>query len=266
VEDIELYYKKINVGKTLTCLLHSFKTEIPCILTDPTPPFKFDEEISNYDFSFLGIDKGQPHQAWDRLCFILSASGMLLFPNNILSHRLYENKIEIFTNNNQKIIVNFDRINIFDEEETGWSYLYDYYDWKSGSLHDVQALEDPESNFVKKIIFYSSERERVNKEVKDLVCISYVRNDEIDDLEVSPTYTRLKTMRMLKENNIKGRMTGYNSKGQSTHTSPVISFNKRIVKPHFKPSLELGDVVNMKISKKGYTWKLLDKIIRTIST
>jgi len=265
VTDIELDYKNLNIGRTLTCLLYSFKTDTPCILTDPLPPFKFDENISKFDFSFLGINKNNPHQAWDRLCFILSMSGLLLFPHSVTNYRVENKRVTLFVNNNQKINIKYKKLNTFDEIESGWSYVYDFFDWKSGSLHDNDFVQDVEDNFIKKIIFYSSERERVNKQVKDLVGISYLNNVNLEDMEVSPTYSRLKMLRMLKDNNIKGRISGYNSRGEGVYTSPIIEFSKRIVKPDIKPKISLKEVYNMPV-KKGYSWKLLEKIIQHTST
>ena len=264
MEEISLYYNNLNIGRTLTCLLHSFKTETACILTQPTPPFKFDEHISEYDFSFLGISPSNPQQAWDRLCFLLSMSGLLLFPNNISNARMNENIVEVITNNNQKIIIECENINVFDVNETGWHYVYDYFDWRSGSLHEHNQVDDSNDNFIKKIIFYSSERDRVNNNVKDLVGVSYLRDDELEDLEVSPVYSRLKMLRMMKEAGIKGRITGYDKRGVGTYTSPIIEFNKRITKPDFKPTISLHDVYNMP-TEQGYTWKLLEKIIQSTS-
>ncbi len=265
MQEINLYYDNLNIGRTLTCLLHSFKTETACILTDPSPPFKFDEHVSQYDFSFLGIEDSNPQQAWDRLCFLLSMSGLLLFPNNISNARMSDNIVEIITNNNQKIIIECENINVFDNDETGWYYVYDYFDWKSGSLHDQEYIDDLDDNFIKKIIFYSSERDRVNNNVKDLVSVSYLRDDELQDPDVSPVYSRLKILNMMKSAGIKGRITGYNSRGIGTYTSPVIEFNKRVVKPDFKPTMSLLDVYNMP-TEQGYTWKLLEKIIQSTST
>jgi len=265
VEEINLYYDNLNIGRTLTCLLHSFKTETACILTDPSPPFKFDEHISQYDFTFLGIEDSNPQQAWDRLCFLLSMSGLLLFPNNISNARMSDKVVEIVTNNNQRIKIECENINVFDNNETGWFYVYDYFDWRSGSLHDHDCIGDNEGHFIKKIIFYSSERDRVNNNVKDLVGVSYLRDDELENLEVSPLYSRLKMLRMMKEAGIKGRITGYNSKGIGTYTSPIIEFNKRIIKPDFKPTISLHDVYDMP-TEQGYTWKLLEKIIQSTST
>ena len=265
MEDLELFYNDLNIGKTLTCLLHSFKTETPCILTRPTPPFKFDEHISKYDFGFLGISDPNPQQVWDRLCFLLSMSGLLLFPSNVSNARMSKNTVEIITNNNQKIIVRSDNIRIFDSEESGWYYVYDYFDWRSGSFHDKEYLVDKEDQFIKKVIFYSSERDRVNNNVKDIVGVSYLAEDQLEDLEVSSVYSRLKILQMLKNAGIKGRVTGYNSKGIGTHIAPVIEFSKRIIKPDFKPNISFKEVYNMP-TQKGYTWKLLEKIIQSTST
>tara|TARA_R110000851_G_scaffold211702_2_gene364364 strand:- start:74 stop:871 length:798 start_codon:yes stop_codon:yes gene_type:complete len=265
VEELKLYYNDLNIGRTLTCLLHSFKTETPCILTQPSPPFKFDEQISQYDFAFLGIEDSNPQQAWDRLCFLLSMSGLLLFPNNVSNARINEGIVEVITNNNQKIIITSENINIFDNEETGWYYVYDYFDWRSGTSHDKEYLNDYNDNFIKKVIFYSSERDRVSNSVKDLVGVSYLRDDELEDLEVSPVYSRLKMLRMMKESGIKGRVASYNSKGIGRYTTPIIEFNKRVVKPDFKPTISFKDVYDMP-TEQGYTWKLLEKIIQNTST
>ena len=265
MEEINLYYNDLNIGRTLTCLLHSFKTETACILTDPSPPFKFDKHISEYDFTFLGIEPSNPQQAWDRLCFLLSMSGLLLFPNNISNARMSEDIVEVITNNNQKIIIECENINVFDNDETGWYYVYDYFDWRSGSFHEHSQVDDSDDNFIKKIIFYSSERDRVNNNVKDLVGVSYLRDDELEDLEVSPVYSRLKMLRMMKEAGIKGRITGYDKRGIGTYTSPIIEFNKRIIKSDFKPTISFNEVYNMP-TEQGYTWKLLEKIIQSTST
>jgi hypothetical protein len=265
VQQINLYYDNLNIGRTLTCLLHSFKTETACILTEPSPPFKFDEHISQYDFNFLGIEDSNPQQAWDRLCFLLSMSGLLLFPNNVSNARMKDNIVDIVTNNNQKIKIECENINKFDESETGWYHVYDYYDWKSGSFHNFETIEDSDTNFIKKIIFYSSERQRVNNNVKDIVGVSFLNEKELEDIEVSPTYSRLKILQMIKGEGIKGRITGYNSRGKTTHTSPIIEFNKRIVKPYFQPTISFKEVYDMKITK-GYTWRLLEKLIQNTST
>jgi hypothetical protein len=265
LSELEIQYDVLNVGKTLTCLLHSFRTETPCVLVSPIPPFNLDVRYSDYDFSWLGIDNPTPLQIWDRLCFLLSMSGILLFPNNIAGYRKENENFIIMTNYNKKINIKYNKINVFDEQETGWNYVYDFYNWKSGGIHGVNQIADSDSNFVKSIKFYPSERDNVSSSVKDLVAISYLSSEEITNQENSHIYSRLKVLRMLSDNDIKGNIVGYTSTGKSKHRKPVIEFEKRVKIPHYVPEISFKDVYEMD-QKKGYTWKLLEKIIRHTST
>lgn len=265
MSDLDLYYDEVNVGRSITCLLHSFRTEIPCVLLEPSPPFNLDIRFDNYDFSWLGIKDPNPLQIWDRLCFILSMSGILLFPNNVLNYRKEDENFVIITNYNKKINIHYKKINHFDEQETGWNYVYDYYDWKSGGRHEFEEIKDLDENFIKRIKFYSSERDQVSHYVKDLVGISYLSEEELEKIEVSHIYSRLKILQMLRENGILGNVVGYGPTGRPKYRKPVIEFRKRIIKPHYVPEISFKEVYEMK-QKKGYTWKLLEKITQHTST
>tara|TARA_R100001079_G_scaffold108832_1_gene80159 strand:+ start:4103 stop:4900 length:798 start_codon:yes stop_codon:yes gene_type:complete len=259
VSDLELHYKELNIGKTITCLLHSFRTETPCVLISPIPPFNLDVQYDDYDFAWLGIDKATPLQVWDRLCFLLSMSGILLFPNNIAGYRKENENLVLLTNFNKKITISYDKLNEFDHRETGWYHVYDFYDWRVGGNHDVDEIIDPQDEFIKNIKFFSSERENVGSHVKDLVGISYLSESQLNDLEMSPTYSRLKMLQMIKKEGINGSVVGYNSKGLPKFRKPVIEFNKRVTVPHYVPEISFKNVYEMK-QKKGYTWKLLEKM------
>ena len=259
MSDLELHYKELNIGKTITCLLHSFRTETPCVLISPIPPFNLDVQYDAYDFAWLGIDKATPLQVWDRLCFLLSMSGILLFPNNITGYRKENENLVLLTNFNKKIIISYDKLNEFDHRETGWYHVYDFYDWRVGGNHDVNEIIDPQDEFIKNIKFFSSERENVGSHVKDLVGISHLSEEQLNDLEMSPTYSRLKMLQMIKKEGINGSVVGYNSKGLPKFRKPVIEFNKRVTVPHYVPEISFKNVYEMK-QKKGYTWKLLEKM------
>lgn len=259
MSDLELHYKELNIGKTITCLLHSFRTETPCVLISPIPPFNLDVQYDAYDFAWLGIDKATPLQVWDRLCFLLSMSGILLFPNNITGYRKENENLVLLTNFNKKIIISYDKLNEFDHRETGWYHVYDFYDWRVGGNHGVNEIIDPQDEFIKNIKFFSSERENVGSHVKDLVGISHLSEEQLNDLEMSPTYSRLKMLQMIKKEGINGSVVGYNSKGLPKFRKPVIEFNKRVTVPHYVPEISFKNVYEMK-QKKGYTWKLLEKM------
>jgi len=265
VADLELHYKELNIGKTITCLLHSFRTETPCVLISPIPPFKLDVQYGDYDFSWLGLDAPTPLQVWDRLCFLLSMSGILLFPNNIAGYRKENENLVLMTNFNKRMIISYKKLNEFDHQETGWYHVYDFYDWRAGGNHDINEIIDPQDEFIKTIKFYSSDRENVGSHVKDLVGISYLSDEHLKGVENSPIYSRLKMLQMIKKEGIQGSVVGYNSKGLPKFRKPVIEFNKRVVVPHYVPEISFKDVYEMK-QKKGYTWKLLEKMIQHTST
>ena len=261
MSDLELHYKELNIGKTITCLLHSFRTETPCVLISPIPPFNLDVQYSDYDFAWLGLDAATPLQVWDRLCFLLSMSGILLFPSNIAGYRKENENLVLITNYNKRMVISYDKLNEFDQQETGWNHIYDFYDWRVGGNHSVNEIIDPQGEFIKAIRFYSSDRKSVGSHVKDLVGISYLSDEQLEDVELSPIYSRLKMLQMIKNEGILGSVVGYNSRGLPKFRKPVIEFNKRVVVPHYIPEISFKDVYEME-QKKGYTWKLLEKMIQ----
>ena len=265
MSDLELHYKELNIGKTITCLLHSFRTETPCVLISPIPPFNLDVRYNDYDFAWLGLDAATPLQVWDRLCFLLSMSGILLFPSNIAGYRKENENLVLITNYNKRMVISYDKLNEFDQQETGWNYIYDFYDWRVGGNHNVNEIIDPQDEFIRTIRFYSSDRKNVGSHVKDLVGISYLSDEQINDVNLSPIYARLKMLQMIKKEGIQGSVVGYNSRGLPKFRKPVIEFNKRVVVPHYVPEISFKDVYEME-QKKGYTWKLLEKIIQHTST
>tara|TARA_R110001583_G_scaffold1683_3_gene13040 strand:+ start:1566 stop:2273 length:708 start_codon:yes stop_codon:yes gene_type:complete len=235
------------------------------VLISPIPPFNLDVRYNDYDFAWLGLDAATPLQVWDRLCFLLSMSGILLFPNNIAGYRKENENLVLITNYNKRMVISYDKLNEFDQQETGWNYIYDFYDWRVGGNHNVNEIIDPQDEFIKTIRFYSSDRKNVGSHVKDLVGISYLSDEQINDVNLSPIYARLKMLQMIKKEGIQGSVVGYNSTGLPKFRKPVIEFNKRVVVPHYVPEISFKDVYEME-QKKGYTWKLLEKIIQHTST
>ena len=72
-------------------------------------------------------------------------------------------------------------------------------------------------------------------------------------------------LQMIRNEGIQGSVVGYNSQGLPKFRRPVIEFNKRVVVPHYVPEISFKDVYEME-QKKGYTWKLLEKMIQHTST
>ena len=71
--------------------------------------------------------------------------------------------------------------------------VIDWFNVKSGMNHQIDKI-NTESDFVKEILFYPSIRmSGVDKNKKDLVAISFMKEKQLHDVEYSDSYVRLKT-------------------------------------------------------------------------
>ena len=80
----EIHLNRLCVGSSFITLLYSLRTSTPCIIHNPQKIFSYTDELDNLDF---GLVADSPSTIWDRVCFLLSMSGLLLFPDNIQSLR-----------------------------------------------------------------------------------------------------------------------------------------------------------------------------------
>ena len=189
----------------------------------------------------------------------------MLFPNNVTGYRKENKNLTLITNHNKKINIKYNKINEFDHIESGWYDVYDFFNWRTGGIHNTEEVKDIDDNFVSTLKFYPSERNCVSSQTKDLVCISHLNENQIDDVDYSPIYSRLKALRMIKDHGINGSVVGYTSKGKAKYRKPVIEFEKRVKVPRYVPEISFNDAFKLK-QKKGYTWKLLEKMIQHTST
>jgi len=145
------------------------------------------------------------------------------------------------------IKVAYDNLRIFDtvnvgglsadyEEEVRGYRVFDWFDVRSGMRHDIDQIVDEESDFVKKIYFYLSDRIDGNQDKKDMVAESFLDKEQIHDIEYSDSISRLKAIKMMKDAGIKGKKNG-----RGKFLSIKIDLWKR----------EIKKVKNLKSFKKG---------------
>ena len=160
---------------------------------------------------------------WSELSHIHSMRGLSPFGNEIRSIRfdLSNDKVVVTTKSGNMFPIKFQNATIFDlenvynlpdvfkEEVTGYK-VYDWFDVKSGMLHDLEEIEDNETNFVKKIKFFISTRIDGNKDKKDLVAESFLIKEQLIDNNYSDTMARFKTIDMMKGAGILGTKNGNN--------------------------------------------------------
>jgi hypothetical protein len=84
--------------------------------------------------------------------------------------------------------------------------VLDWFDVSRGGKHDIDYICTNEE-FVNEIYFYPSE---LNPAKKDLVSISYLTQEQLDNYEYSDTYARFKIISELKNAGIRGSKNGKN--------------------------------------------------------
>jgi hypothetical protein len=132
-----------------------------------------------------------------------------------------DNLLKVVTKDSRLARFEFNKLIIFDDEKINGLPLLkkeklekikviDWFDVKSGMEHEHEKFKT-DSEFVSEVIFYPSDRFGIQKGSrirKDLVAISYLDENQINDFDFSGTMAKFKIVSMMKENGIKGARNG----------------------------------------------------------
>lgn len=272
----------IVVGGGLNALLYSFFTGCPCICIEPLPPFRFDECLDNYDFSFLHTDSKSYRRAWERLTFLLGIGGQMPMTNRASSANIQDNLIKVITPNSRLGRLEFEKLVIFDdtrvsglpmakERKEGKCRVLDWFNVRSGMEHEHNIFET-ESDFIKTVHFYPSDRfgeQKKSRIRKDLVAVSYLDQQQLNDFDYSDTMARFKILDMMKKAGIKGARNGrdtYNPNIYRYYSAKIEPTQRQII-PNIKTFYEEDDrfefrydtpeeiIENYKCDSQNYTSK-----------
>ena len=261
---MNLILPKIITGGSLESLFYSYITETPIVLTQPYIPFELDKIDFDDGFRMLGYSSGvslTKVQLWDRLAFILSMGGMIMMPNNIRNVREEKNKIIFSLTDNTRFTVMYERKITFDKHISSDLDVYDWFDIKSGSKVQLEHIEDDNSDVVKKIIFYNSNRRNnYGNDRKDLVSFSKIQQEDLLSFENSVSNIRLKTLRMMKSFGLKGKPNGYNKFGKQLHYAIKIEHTHREIIKKYVPKYTISEIFKM-AKKERNIWKLTQKLL-----
>ena len=260
----EFKFDKLVLGGSLTALLYAYKKNLPILIDVAHVPFVLQEVPVHWDLSFIGFSKSGQHkksQVWDRLSFLLAMSGLVLFPNNIQSFRLEGNQINIIGLDNKKMIVKFNDLVEFDRDSKDYFMVYDWFAVHSGSRHDWEVIPNPDQDLCHLLLFHRSTRPRTRSDVKDVCAVSRVSKSSLNNLEWSPTYTRIKTLQMMKEVGIKGRANGYNRHGKTLHYAISIEHMYREVFEEVDNKLSIEEILSWGDKKGTNLWNLTQKML-----
>tara|TARA_R110000782_G_scaffold73071_3_gene146070 strand:+ start:697 stop:1611 length:915 start_codon:yes stop_codon:yes gene_type:complete len=223
--------KEIVVGSTLPALLYAYYTGAPVIYIEEKIPFRFDYFDAYFDLDkiilqsepkeFVTLDRkkllGHPKRdVWEKLFFMLSISGQIPFGDKVKSIRLEDN-LKVITRKTNEL--DFNKVRIFDddkiqgipkksEEKEGPYVVYDWINVHSGASHGLHYIDDVAGSVIEEIIFYPSDRIDGNHNKKDIVCVSKMTDEQLNDYRFSDTYVRFKVEKLMKEAGIRGTRNG----------------------------------------------------------
>lgn len=239
----------IIIGRSLTCLLYSWKTQTKCLIKDPEYVYKFDKRYEGYDLSFLNAKN--PNELWSNLCFVMSLSSLLLFPNNVASYRFNDDTLTVVTNGNKRVEIETDNLQEFDRD-TKYHGVYDFFDIKELSSHDIDRIED-HTDFVGQLDFY-----RFSGTTRGLVGSSRMTQEELLNPDLGQGIAKLKALRMIKDRGLIGNFSREHN-GKRYHKKPKIEFHKRVITPLVESQLTFDEVYRMP-QIKGEAWKMIETL------
>jgi hypothetical protein len=180
---------------------------------------------------------------WYEGIFDLGMRSLLPIPFDVQTIGLDEGKLKVVTQGNTKVMINFQKLHIFDLDNCGnlgvdeviKDYLvHDMFDITAGSRLGRDIVLKPQNTFVKLVEFVTSNRidRNTSGDFKDIVTTSVISQEDIKSFDYSETVVRIFLERKLKQHEIK-QPDGRNLKIQHSFRHVVKSTF------HFKPVDEL---------------------------
>jgi len=260
----EYHFNKLNIGGSVECLLHSFINDEQVLLIDPLYPFQLSTVEYTSSLKFLGYDnnrKTYKSEMWDRLSFLLSMSGQIIFPNIVKTYREENNRFILVTESNKRIIITYDELTIFEKMGDSHVSVYDWFNVRSGNNHTYDVIEDNKSDFVHTLHFYKANRIGTNSFMRDICAESRLPTRYLNDVGHTEGIARLKTIKMMLGSGIRGQSNGYGTKGQQVHMPIKIEHTHREVIEDYTPTRTLDEILQDK-RKEGKAWNLAKRLFR----
>lgn len=210
MKDLELTFDRVVIGGSYAAYEYAYQNQFPVITTVPLKPHRFHKDSDKME-------------AWDLLVFTLSLCGLMPFSNNVKLLRYDEDAdaLKLLTMNERLVKIRFNKLFVFNDDEfkglpiplrNSLEY-YEVIDWfniKSGmNITEDCLIPGGESKFVSKLFFYPSERlDAMVDNIRDVAALSYLKPEQLEDVEYSESYSRLKTLRLMKDAGFRGGKSG----------------------------------------------------------
>ena len=204
-------YNDIVIGATPTSILHAYNNMLPIIYIRPRLSYEFEQASPS-------------RLAQQQMLYKLSLAGKVPFGSSVSSIRLNEGIMTLSIGDTSAATAEFDKAIVYDEEGIiGLEHLpqdienrYEVLDWfsvRSGTQHPHDQIE-ADSDFVKCIHFYPSERIDGAPNKKDLVAVSTMTESQLESVEYTEVYVKFKVLEMMRKAKIKGPRNGFDQEGR----------------------------------------------------
>tara|TARA_R100000458_G_C8261975_1_gene237394 strand:+ start:1063 stop:1818 length:756 start_codon:yes stop_codon:yes gene_type:complete len=240
------------VGRTISSLLYAWRLQEKCILLEPFLYHPLSEEFEDIDFSEFNVENGE--EFTQNLLFIAGFTSLLLHGGNIAGFRPEDKTI--ITKGNRRISFNSD-VKIFDAKNLGFNEVFDSFYWRSGQAHDTSQIKT-EDDFCKRVVFYESRRNGVNRQTKDFTTVSYLSDKDLLSADYGQGMARLKTARIFKSEGLKGEFS-WQRGDKRYYKSIKFDFAGREVLPRVEQEMTFKEVYGMK-QVEGEPWKMWKRL------
>ena len=296
-------YNEIVIGHSLAAVTYAFLNDAPLVINKQnSPPFLFDffesgvdlssfliapttyDMVSNGDVKVVGESK---RDLWERLVFALAVSGRLPFADKVQSIRNNESaKTLTIVIGGSSVDCGYQRLRIFDcnliqglhstaHAEGEKARVFDWFNVRTGCCHKYDYLYSGD-DLVREIYFYPSPRAGTkNHDIKDLVAISFLNRDQMNDVEYSDVAARFKILNMMKAVGIRGARNGRDQKNPERYKYYAVKIeaverqvewvDNNTYSDHdsiiFDPRSE-EDVILEHSNQENHSYKTLSQLIR----
>ena len=245
---------KVIIGGSIEAMLYAWRTQTKILVQEKKYVFRFDEKFSSANFS--DFDSANAKHLSSNLSFALAIGGLMPYAGRIDSIRSDGGDIKVMTRGNKKIEIQSDEVIYFEKDLPDY-WVYDFFDSRQMTIHNLEQIFDDTDEFIKKINFYTSPRV-MNATIKDFIGSSILNHKQLLSPDYGPGISKIKVMRMLKSAGLKGRYS-QTYKNKRYYRNPKIEFHKRVVAQMYKPLYDFDYIYRME-QQEEKPWKTFETL------
>ena len=102
--------------------------------------------------------------------------------------------------------------------------------------------------------------------MKDVCAVSEIPESEINDMEWSEMYVRMRVLQLMKQQGIRGQSNGYNKKGLQLYYAIKIEHMYREARYKYDNEPQVDELLKLKLDQNSDLWKLTTNLLRGMAS